>query len=476
MADFNLSGKERQEVLTHVIALLEEYYNHTRDLDVAPTLDKQEIYDYVSQFDFTTKVDFKQGAGVIIEGLRRYAVHTPHPRYYGLFNPRASFAGIVADLITATFNPQMAAWSHAPYAAEVEDYLIHQLGKKFGYDTSTSDGVFCTGGAEANLTAVLCAIKRIFPLSSEGGLRSLSVQPIIYCSAHAHHSVARAARITGLGTLCVHSIDTDGRHSMDIEALKRQINIDIAAGLKPMMVAATAGTTGLGSIDPLVEIGVLCRSEGIWLHVDAAYGGAVALSPTHRQILKGIEGADSITFDIHKWLSVPMAASVFITRHHEILGDTFGMTAGYMPRDSQGMAVTDPYMHSIQWSRRFIGLKLYMSLLFYGWKGYEELVDRQMELGQSFASRIQSDGWTRVNDSPLPVICFTDFRQKGDAQFCQKIVTYVLNTGQAWLSVYPLDGQDVLRVCINNYDTTMEDVDALIELLATARSEVIQLT
>lgn len=462
----------RAEVLRIVWDRLETFYSDTKSLKVGPELDKSQIQKWITDLIQHPSSDMTERAISVVEGLKRYSVHTSHPAYFGLFNPRSSFAGIVADLITATMNPQLAAWSHAPLANEIEQYLIHDLGEKFGYTREASDGVFCSGGAEANLSAVLCAVTDKVSDYKRLGLINQVQRPIIYCSEHAHHSVARAARIVGLGSDSVALITTDSHQRMNTSDLILRLRQDRSLGHLPIMVIATAGTTGPGSIDPLIEVGKIARQEGLWYHIDGAYGAAVILSEAYADLLHGIAWADSITFDIHKWLAVPMGASVLLTRHKSILQVTFGMSAAYMPGDSKGMSVTDPYMHSIQWSRRFIGLKLFMSILAYGWSGLGHLVDHHIDLGHLFRTCIQQQGWVILNDTPLPVVCFTDAEHIGIRGYAEKLCKYMISTGRAWLSVYPIDDCDVLRVCFNNYITEAAHVHDLVTLLGEARSHV----
>ena len=468
MVNLDLDQTERASFLTSLWSELETFYGHTEEIRVTPQLDRKKVIDWIES-NMDSDSSTLDRAKDVVNGLKQFAVHTGHPDYFGLFNPRSSFAGIIADLITATMNPQMAAWSHAPLAIEIENYLVQELAKRFGFQSDTADGVFCSGGAEANLTAVLCAATKYIKDFKSNGLLGLEKRPIIYCSEHSHHSIARAARIVGLGHDSVVSIDTDDDLRMTPQALDIQIRKDIEQGREPIMVVATAGTTGPGSIDQLDEIGEVARSHDLWYHVDGAYGAAIILNENYKSYLKGIEHADSITFDIHKWLAVPMAASVFITNNDTILEDTFGMHADYMPRDSQGMKVIDPYMHSIQWSRRFIGLKLYMSVLFYGWDGIAALVENHIRLGEEFRKLIRSNGWRVLNTTPLPVICFVDEAHSEVSDYSQRITSYILESGKAWLSIYPIDGIDTIRVCINNHVTSSENIKKLLALLDEAR-------
>jgi glutamate/tyrosine decarboxylase-like PLP-dependent enzyme len=468
---FNLDATERARLGQVVFEQIETFYSSTRALSVTPKLEVSAIRELVEQLELKDGHDPVQVIEEVVSGLREYAVHTPHQRYYGLFNPRANFPSILADLLVAAFNPQLAAWSHAPFAAEVERHLVREIGGKFGYDTDSVDGVFATGGAEANLTAVLCALSDAFPNIHSSGLLQIPSRPLIYCSAESHHSIARAARVAGLGEKSVVTVPADESLRLDVDALRLRIHADQQAGHTPLMVVGTAGTTGAGTIDPLHEIADVAGQHGLWFHADAAYGGGAMLSTTLRDHFGGIERADSITFDAHKWMSVPMGASLFLTSHPNILSQTFALRADYMPNDTDELQVVDPFSHSIQWSRRFIGLKVWMSLRVFGWKGYDEVITRQARMGDRLRQRLKDHGWSIENETPLPVVCFTDVEVGSNPEFARAVLEGVLGSGRAWISTYPIGDQLTLRACITNYDTQDEDIEQLLESLNAARAQ-----
>jgi len=237
------------------------------------------------------------------------------------------------------------------------------------------------------------------------------------------------------------------------------------------MVIATAGATGTGVIDDLGVIGDICTEYKLWFHTDAAYGGAAIFMENGSELLDGIEKSHSITFDVHKWLSLPMCASMFITREKEILGQTFRITADYMPKEANQLDIVDPYTHSIQWSRRFTGLKLYLSLLIFGWEGFRETIQYQADIGDYLKAELTSHGWELYNTSPLPVACFNVPEFHEDPEFVRYICDRVLQSGKAWISIYQVNGKNTLRACITNYNTGKEEINNLIELLDTFREE-----
>jgi glutamate/tyrosine decarboxylase-like PLP-dependent enzyme len=192
-----------------------------------------------------------------------------------------------------------------------------------------------------------------------------------------------------------------------------------------------------------------------------------------RDALVGIEKADSITFDAHKWLSAPMGAGLYLTRRPDILRRTFSVAASYMPRDAAGLEVVDPFTHSIQWSRRFIGLKVFMSLLVAGWDGYAEAIRHQTAMGDRLRRGLQASGWEVVNRTPLPVVCFVDgaLYEGATVEYLEAVCKSIVASGEAWLSIARIGDDDttVLRACVTNYLTEAADVDALVESLNHAR-------
>jgi glutamate/tyrosine decarboxylase-like PLP-dependent enzyme len=464
-----LEADARNALWKRLVEIIEEYTSQIDSWRVTPELDPEKIRETLVPLDFNKSWDALDALDFVAENLWRYQTHTPHPRYYGLFNPAPTTMGIAADALVAAFNPQLAAWSHSPLAAEIEQHLIKSFGSKFGYDSATVDGTFASGGAEANHTAVLTALARIFPEYPQKGVRALREQPVFYASVESHHSFLKAARMCGIGSESLHEIAVDSSLKMNTEALQMRIAADRAEGRLPFMVVATAGTTNAGVVDPISKVWEVTEREGLWLHVDAAWGGAAILADELRYLLDGINLADSITFDAHKWLSVPMGAGLYLTRHPGILTRTFSTPTAYMPREAAGLGVVDPHLHSMQWSRRFIGLKIFLSLLVAGWDGYAKAIQRMTAMGDLLRRELAASGWKIENKTPLPVVCFST-SGVSDAELLAK---HVVNSGEAWISTTRMGGKVVLRACITNYRTDEDDVRSLVASLNGARQRLL---
>jgi aromatic-L-amino-acid decarboxylase len=420
---------------------------------IVPSVTPQEIRAHLeSTYDFTKPASLDEVLADVERMLRTWQVHVTHPRYFGLFNPSVTLASVIGDTIVAMYNPQLASWRTSPAANEIERHTLRWLAGKFGLPADTAAN-FTTGGAEANLSAVVLALTRAFPTYGEEGLRSVSASPAIYLTTEAHHSFNKIAQMTGLGRRALRAVAADSHLKMDLDDLRRQVTTDRARGLTPLMVVGTAGTTGAGAIDPLPELAAFCRKEGLWLHVDAAWGGAAILSPTLRRCLAGIEFADSITCDAHKWFSVPMGAGMFFCRHPALVVEAFHAETSYMPATSGG-ATTDPYTSSVQWSRRFIGLKLFLALAERGESGYVGMIEHQARMGDVLREALRSAGWRIVNDTPLPLVCFTR-----DGLVPSRFLKELYERQIAWMSEVRLRGGDpVLRACVTSFRTTESDI------------------
>jgi glutamate/tyrosine decarboxylase-like PLP-dependent enzyme len=246
------------------------------------------------------------------------------------------------------------------------------------------------------------------------------------------------------------------------------------------MVVATAGTTNAGAVDPIAGIAGIAAREQLWLHTDAAWGGAVALVPEFRSVLKGIEQSDSITFDPHKLLSITRGAGMYLTRHPAVLAEVFRVVTPYMPlQQSAGLDVVNPFMHSMQWSRRFMGMKLFLSLLVTGWEGYAKVIRQQVRLAHYLQGELEKYDWTVVNDTALAVVCFFDrTSESGESEtYLESIAQEVKASGRAWLSTTRIkNDRAMLRACISNYRSTSEDVDVLISELNEARRRRVSVT
>jgi len=269
---------------------------------VMPTFDLSTFRNELREFDFENPRPLDAILSWVISQMEHGLVHVTNPRYFGLFNPMPSFPARCADRIAAEFNPQLATSTTSPAAVEIESHVIRAVARRAGL-SDHSTGHFTTGGAEANYTALICALTQADPRFAAEGARAFKGSPVFYVSKESHLAWLKIAHQAGIGRDAARFVMTDGHGRMDAQALASAILADQAQGCVPIMIAATAGTTNAGMIDPLSACAEIARRLGIWYHVDAAWGGAAIASPQLRPLLLGIEEADSITIDGHKWLA-----------------------------------------------------------------------------------------------------------------------------------------------------------------------------
>ena len=449
---------ERERVLMWLSGELEGALRRIQSGLVAPTVDMTMFRADLEDFDFAAPRPLDAVLSWTIQRLEHGMVQMANPRYFGLFNPGASFPAQCADHIVSLFNPQLASSASSPVPVEIERFVIRAVARRAGFGDEAT-GHFATGGSESNYTSLLCALTAANSAFSIDGVRAFAGAVKFYASRDCHIAWLKAAHQAGVGRAALRLIDTDGRGRMDPAALARAIAEDRAAGAVPVMIVATAGTTGGGMIDPLPACADIARKERLWLHIDAAWGGAALASTRLRGLLQGIERADSITIDAHKWLATTMGCALFITRHGPVLSEAFHASASFMPSSVSGV---DPYLNTVQWSRRFLGLRLFLALAAAGWEGLGAHVERSVLVMERAKERLLHLGWTVANDSPLAVLDAVPPRELGEVR---ALVRRVVESGRAWVAFTTFEGQEVVRICATNGQTTQADVDALVALL-----------
>lgn len=443
-----------------------ERATHRRGDVLGVAVAPEQIRAHLRRYDFTRPVAIEPLLADVDGLLARWTEHATHPLHVGLFRPAPDPLCVVADAMAAVHDPNLAMWEFAPAANEIEHHVLGALAARFGLPPGGLHH-FASGGQEANHTAVIAALTHAFPDYATAGLRALPGQPVMYASTEAHASLDKIAHATGLGRGALRKVAVDGELKLSLPDLARQIAADRRAGHLPFAVVGTAGTTTAGIIDPLPELAELAAAERLWFHVDAAWGGAAVLSDRLRPALGGIERADSITCDAHKWLSVTVGAGMIFIRHRDTVERAFGVTGGYLPPQSSDGRIY-PLRTSLQWSRRFIGLKLFLVLAAHGWRGLAERIDHQTAVAEHLRSRLTARGFAILNTTPLPVVCFTHPRLP-DAAAYERLAEELRRSQTAWLSRALVGGHTpALRVCITSYETSRDDMDALVRAIEAA--------
>lgn len=440
-----------------------ESYAEMRDGPVAPDWLLAHTQDTIAA------LDFHEGLG--LEGAMAEAHHlmekgdllSASARCFGYFNPASAWPGVMADLLVAARNPQICLTSHAPASTTMERAVMSLVLERLGLENGT--GHFTSGGSEANETAVLAALCRACPEYLEKGVFAFGGQPTLYVSTESHMAWIKIAKATGIGSQAVRLVPTTGDGCMDVVTLQSMIVEDRELGRVPFMIAATCGTTSAGMIDPLASCAKVAGLEDVHFHVDAAWAGALLFDAKRKSLLLGIETADSVTIDAHKWLAVPMGAGMIALRAKQYAANVFSVQTSYMP-EGDG---EDMYITTNQWSRRFIGIRLWMMLRTLGLNGYQTMFDRHFALAAYLREQLEHHGWVIRNESKLPVIVFDDWLNGVDSQ---KIADQVEKQGKAWLGRVNFEGHSVLRACTTSFLTEYADVDVLISELNSARKAI----
>src|ERR1041385_4923102 len=427
--------------------------------------------------------------GIAIEDiLRRFrediepnAMGVPSPKYFGQFNPTPLPIGVWADVLSSLLNQNAGAWRNGPTSAMIEARVIRWLCDLLEYGAD-SFGTLASGGSEANLIALKCARDKAVSSIKDRGVRSAERDLVVYASEQCHYSIDKSVDLLGLGRESLRKIPTDENFHIRLDALQQEIDKDRAAGRLPCCIVGVAGTTSTGVIDPLADLAALAREHRCWFHVDAAYGAPLAFSAKHKQRLRGITLADSVTFDPHKWMFVPFACGATLVRDGGgVLRDSFDMSPEYLSEDRGGADVEfDFFRYGQMGTRRFNSLKLWMALKFMGRQGYAQAVERQIDLTDYLASKLdQLPGVKRLGQVETAVCCFRYLpdslaQSSGVEQdrMQQRLQQTIERSGEAWLTTTVLHGRRALRVNINSFLTEQRHVDVLLSLLERASSTI----
>jgi aromatic-L-amino-acid/L-tryptophan decarboxylase len=381
------------------------------------------------------------------------------PRYFAFVGSSGLEVAVLADALASCHDVNLAV--HAGAADVVERQALQWLGEFLGFPSR--GGAFTSGGMLSNLTALAAARERALPGSRETGLAGRPAA--LYCSCEAHYSVRRAAELLGLGASAVRAVPIDGNRRMNVERVRQAIRDDRAMGVAPVAIVATGGTTLTGAVDPIAELADLASEAGVWLHVDGAYGLPAAAAPETRELFAGLERADSIAVDAHKWLYLPKACSAVLVRDRYALETAFSHAEAYMlHHDDDELHAVD---RTLEYSRPFRALKLWLAFRVHGAAAFRDAISANLALAQRLADRVRSEPELELLVEPqLSVVPFRHV-PGGDIDLDAHNVALVdalQRDGRVYVSSATIDGRICLRPCIVNYRTTAEDVDALVDI------------
>ncbi len=405
---------------------------------------------------------------VILPGI----THWNHPGFFAYFAISASAPGVLAEFLAAALNAQAMLWRTSPAATELEEVALGWLRQLIGLP-DRFEGVIYDTASVASLHALAAAREMKVPDARERGLAGRRDLPAlrVYCSEHAHSSIDKAVMMLGLGHRALRRVPADASFRLSVESLREAIATDRRAGLRPIAVVATVGTTSMTSVDPVAAIADVCEEEDLWLHVDAAYAGVAAMLPSHRDILDGAERAHSLVVNPHKWLFTPFDLSAFYTRRMDLVRAALALTPEYL-RTAEAGAVRNLMDTGIQLGRRFRALKLWMVLRYFGAEGIRARLAEHIRLAQRFAAWVDDHpDFERLAPVPFSVVCFranprgARLDEAALDRLNEQLLDAVNASGDVFLSHTRLEGRYTIRLAIGHIRTEERHVARAWELL-----------
>jgi aromatic-L-amino-acid/L-tryptophan decarboxylase len=405
----------------------------------------------------------------ILDDYRRFiepnGTHWQHPGFMAYFPSTASGPGVLGEMLTAALGQNPMLWRTSPIGTELEQVVVDWLRQAFGLPDGF-DGLITDTASTSSLIALAAAREAAGADAAALGLaaRPGAGEMRVYASAEAHSSIEKALMTLGLGRVNLVRVPTNDRYEMRVDALEAAIAGDRQAGGRPIAIVATAGTTSSTSVDPVAPIAGIAAREGMWLHVDAAYAGSLAIVPGRRQAFAGWERADSIVINPHKWLFTPLDASLLLTRRMSVLRDAFSLVPEYLRTLDRETPVHDYNEFTPQLGRRFRALKLWMILRAFGLEGLRRRLERHCALAATFAGWVDAEpDWERLAPVPFSTVCFRHVPKtlSGDAAAAAgrlddhnvAVMDAVNRTGEVFLSHTRLNGTFTIRLSVGNVRT-----------------------
>lgn len=389
---------------------------------------------------------------------------------------------VLAEMLSSSINQNVAKWHSAPVMSEIEKRVIQWGAEFIGYDKQAG-GVLCSGGSAGNLTGLNVARNLFFEKQNirERGL--FGMKPfIVYGSDQVHNSIDKAVEVLGIGTSNYRKIKSNGDYTINIQALQKQIDEDIQKGYTPFCVVGNAGTVNTGAIDNLEQIADIASKHGMWFHVDGAYGGLAASSNLVKHLYKGLDKADSVTIDFHKWLYQPLEAGCLLVKTSDYLKRTFYKTAAYLSTDKQDDGRFDFNEHHFQLSRNAKALKIWMSFKAYGAENLVRMIEKDILLTRYLTEKLRKTGeFEIINEPQLSALCFRylgpDGLYKNDPEGLDRlnrnIIPALEQDGRVFITGTTLEDQQVIRACMINHRIGKENVDRLISVIREVGSAMI---
>jgi aromatic-L-amino-acid/L-tryptophan decarboxylase len=466
--DLDWGAAEARDITDAMLDLWCDLLDGLRSMPVSPLARAEDVAAAVVPAIPAEPMSVPDIAAAMRPFVLEHSAQCGHPGFMAYVSGSGTVPGAAADLLASALNANTGGWSLSPAASEFELHLMRWTAAMFGLPDGAG-GLMTSGGAASNFTALKAARDAHAPGNARvDGIDGARL--VLYASAEAHATVAEAADMLGLGERAVRAIPTDDGFRMRADALESAVRDDLDAGMRPFCVVASAGTTATGAIDPLAAAADVCERHGLWFHVDAAYGGAAAFSAPLRPLLAGIERADSIAFDPHKWLYVPQSASCLLVRDPARLRASFAIDAAYVREDAaltgRGTNIGEL---GPQWSRSFQALKLWMSLAAHGTAAYGRRIAHDVELARYLDERVRAHpDLEPMCPVTLSIACFR-YAPEGidDATLDvlnERLMAEIRRDGRTFPSNAELRGRYCLRACVVNHRTEAEDMDTLVDV------------
>lgn len=435
-----------------VVDWIANYLENIRDYPVLPSVKPGDLVDQLPD----SAPDHGEPMEAILADFEKLIIpgitHWNHPRFLAYFAISGSAPGILGEMLAAALNVNGMLWKSSPAVTELEQVTLGWLREWLGLPREFFGIIYDTASI-ASMHGIAAAREKADPefrtLGSHGNLT-------LYTSEHSHSSIEKGAIALGIGQDNIRKIGVDPQFRMRTDLLQDAIERDAGAGKKPFCIVATVGTTSTTSIDPVPEIADIAEQYGLWLHIDAAYGGAAAAAPEMQFVLKGAGRAHSLVMNPHKWLFTPVDLSAFYTREPAILRRAFSLIPEYLKTAEDPRAV-NMMDYGVQLGRRFRSLKLWFVLRYFGREGIAEVIRRHIEYAQKFAALVRNDlDFEVAAPVPFSLVCF---RYRGTDEQNRTLMDSINSSGLAFLSHTVLDGRFVLRLAIGNLETKWDDIE-----------------
>jgi aromatic-L-amino-acid/L-tryptophan decarboxylase len=450
-----LSAAEMRALGYRIVDLIADHFEHGRDRAVGKKGDSASLRPLFLEPPPRDPVAIDQILTRLTRDVFPQTLNIAHPRFFAFVPGPSNFVSVMADALASGFNVFNGSWLGGSAAAALELAVINWFRGWCGFP-EPAGGLFVSGGSMANLTA-LAAARHARP--ADGSDRA-----VIYYSDQTHSSVDRALRVIGFLPEQIRRITCDAEFRLPVDDLARRVAEDRKTGLRPFAVIANAGTTSTGAIDPLRAISDFCRAENLWMHIDGAYGAAAVISGRGRRLLDGIDLADSLSFDPHKWLFQPIECGCVLLRDAALLKSAYRIMPEYLADVHRNAVEVNPCDYGIQLTRGFRALKVWMSIQHFGLAAFEAAVDRGFALAEFAERKLRAvPAWEVVTPAQMGVVTF---RKRGaDESLYPKMHDAMLADGFALASSTVLNGQTVLRLCTINPRTTEAEIEETIEWL-----------